>query len=54
MVSELIQSSVRRMLGFKLQDLNFSCQLLHKESKSPKKNFNRAIKKGAKIDGHIC
>jgi hypothetical protein len=49
MVSELIQGSMRRMLGFTLQDLTFSCQLLHKESKSPKKNSSRAIKEGPKL-----
>jgi len=49
MVSELIQGAVRRMFGFMLQDLSFSCQLLHKESKNPKKNSNRAIKKGPKL-----
>jgi hypothetical protein len=49
MTSELIQDSIRRMLGFTLQDLNFSCQLLHEESKIPKKNSNRAIKEGPKL-----
>jgi len=48
MASELIQGSIRRMLGFMLQDLIFSCQLLHKESKSTKKNSNRAIQEGPK------
>ena len=47
--SELFQGSIRRMLGFMLQDLNFSCQLLHKESKIPKKNSNRAIQYGPKL-----
>jgi len=46
MASELIQGSIRRMPGFKLQGLTFSCQLLCKESKSPKKNSNRAIQEG--------
>ena len=49
MASELIQGLIRRMLGFILQDLNFSCQLLHKESKNPKENSNRAIKQGPKL-----
>jgi len=49
MASELIQGSIRRMLGFILQDLNFPCQLLYKESKSPKKNSNRAIQEGSKL-----
>jgi hypothetical protein len=49
MMSELIQGSSRTMLGFILQDLTFSCQLLHKESKRPKKNSNRAIKEGPKL-----
>jgi hypothetical protein len=49
MASELIQVSIRRMLGCMLQDLTFSCQLLQKESKSPKKNYNRAIQEGLKL-----
>jgi len=49
MTSELIQGSIRRMLGFMLQDLTFSYQLLHKESKSPKKNSNRAIQEEPKL-----
>jgi len=49
MTSELIQGSIRRMLGFMLQDLTFSCQLLHKERKCPKKNSNRAIQEEPKL-----
>jgi len=49
MTSELIQGSIRRMLGFILQDLTFSCQLLRKERKSPKKNSNRTIQEGPKL-----
>ena len=49
MASELIQGSIRRMLGFTLQDITFPCQLLHKESKSLKKNSNRAIQDGPKL-----
>jgi len=46
MASELIQGSIRRMLGFISQDLTFSYQLLHKESKSPKKTVTGPYKKG--------
>jgi len=55
MVPELIQGSIRRMLWFMLQYLTFSCQLLHKDSKSPKKNFNRAIREGPKlVDAYVA
>ena len=46
MTSELIQCSIRRMLGFMLQDFTFSYKLLHKESKSYKKTSNRDINRG--------
>ena len=49
MASELIQGSIWRILGFMLQDLTFSCQLLHKESKSQRKNSKRAIKDSPKL-----
>jgi hypothetical protein len=48
MASELTRGS-KRMLGFTLEDLTFSCQLLHKESKISKKSSNRAIKEGQKL-----
>jgi hypothetical protein len=55
MVSELIQGSVIRMLGFMLQYLTFSCQLLHKESKSAEKNSKRAIQEGPKlVDAYVA
>jgi len=49
MASELIQGSIRSMMGFMLQYLTLSCQLLHKEGKNPKKNSNRAIQEGPKL-----
>jgi hypothetical protein len=56
MASEFIQGSIRRMLVFMLQDLTFSCQLLHKESKGPpQKNSNKAIQEGPKlVDAYVA
>jgi hypothetical protein len=45
---KLIPGAVCRALGFKLQDLTFSCNLT-KNSKSPRKNSNRAAQECPKL-----
>jgi hypothetical protein len=55
MASELILGSIKRTLGFMCKDITFSCTLLHKESKSPKKNSNKAIQEQPKlVDAYVA